>query len=752
VNANGDRPAPGLIDAADRSRFGFDSDEDVWLARCRDAVNGPAPASLGPYQLTGDAGRGSQGSVYKAVQPGTGRIIAIKRLGAGRFATPSMRARFELEILALASLSHPGIVTVFGADEVDGQRIIVMEWIDGLPIDEWARAKTLRERLGLFSLTCDAVAHAHRRGVIHRDLKPSNILVDRNDRPHVLDFGLARLAADDRGPAISHTGAFVGTPAYAAPEQLTGRSQDIDTRTDVYALGVILYELVTGTRPIEYPTDLGALVDAIRDNDPRPPTSLNPEIGAEIDAIVLKALAKEPGLRYQSVSDLGDDIRRHLAGETVLAHPPRRIYRLQKLVRRNRTGVIACAAIVLALVGGAAATTLQAVRATRAEKQMAGERDTARIEARRADAVRDFLTTMLADAAPHAGSTPDMTVRQALDKAAAKLDGGFLKDQPETEEAIRWSLAGAYSPLGLRKHAAAQYEWILRHREKVNGPDHPKVADALYWWGGELNASGLLDQAESALRRSLDIYQKAGPGKWHRLHPLMMLADLDRKGGRSVDAVSRYKELIREFEKIAPKNAGELAWSHYCLGLAYRDLGRHDECVAAFERARPMMAKSLRPGTRQQMWFAIAYTTEVLESAERHQDTVEFLQPLLDSTIEPFGIDDRDVSRVVILLSRALIGRGDGAAAEPLLRKLLVARERRLAPDDVRVLTTRSVLGSALAQSGRLSEAEPLLISAFEGLDTKPDVVERSEALRAVVLFYECLGRDEEAAFYRSRF
>jgi eukaryotic-like serine/threonine-protein kinase len=595
------------------------------------------------------------------------------------------------------------------------------------------------------------VAHAHRRGVIHRDLKPSNILVDRNDTPRILDFGLARLAEDDRGPAISHTGMFVGTPAYAAPEQLTGRSQDIDTRTDVYALGVILYELVTGMRPIEYPADLGAMVDAIRNHEPRPPSSLNPEAGAEIDAIILKALAKEPGQRYQSVTELGDDIRRHLSGEAVVAHPPSRIYRMRKFVRRNRAGVAAYAAIVLALVGGAVATTLQAVRATRAERQTAGERDTAQLEARRADAVRDFLTTMLADAAPHTGSIPDMTVRQALDKAAAKLDGGFLKDQPEIEEAIRWSLAGAYTPLGLRKYAAAQYEWILRHRERVYGPDHPKVADALYWWGGELNASVQLDQAESALRRSLDIYQKAGPGKWHRLHPLMMLADVDRKRGRSADAVPRYKELICEFERIAPKNAGELAWSHYCLGLAYRDLGRHDECVAAFERARPLMAKSLRPGTRQQMWFAIAYTSEVLEPAERHQDTVDFLQPLVDSTIEPFGIDDRDLSKVVILWGRALIGCGNGAEAEPLLRKLLVARERRLAPDDVRLLTTRSVLGSALAQSGRLAEAEPLLVSAFEALDTKPDVVERAQALRAVILFYECLGRDEEAAFYRSR-
>jgi len=751
VNREASIEAAGLSDGDERSRFGFDADEETWLKRCRGAMNGPAPGHLGPYRLLGDAGRGSQGSVYKAVQPGTGRIVAIKRLGAGRFATPNMRARFELEILALASLNHPGIVTVFGADEVEEQRILLMEWVHGGPIDEWARARTVRERLKAFALTCDAVAHAHRRGVIHRDLKPSNILVDGNGQPHVLDFGLARLAEDEGGLRVSLTGGFVGTPAYAAPEQLTGRSEDVDTRTDVYALGVVLYELMTGARPIEHPADLGKMVDAIRHQEPRAPSTHQRELGAEVDAIALKALAKDPAQRYQSVTELGDDVRRHLSGEAVLAHPPSRAYRARKFVRRHRTGVVACAAVVLAILGGAAATALQAVRATRAETQMAGQRDAARTEARRADAVRDFLTTMLSDAGPRAGRTRDLTVRDALDKAAAKLDAGSLKDEPEIEEAIRWSLASAYIALGSRATAAAQFEWIVKYREQKFGARSTEVADGLYWWGSELNGCGQYDRAVSVLERSVEIYRESGPGKWQRIHPLLSLAEVERRKGRLPEAERDYQELIQEFEKAAPKYARELAWSIYGLALTYRDQGRRDECVAALERARPLVERSVAPGTRPRLWFADDYCLNVLEPAQRYQEVIDMMRPLLDSTLEAFGIQDRNIAGVVVVLARALIETGRGAEAEPLLRGVLEAQERRVAADAVPLLATRSLLGAALGQAGRIQEAEPLLVSSFEVLDTKADALERFRALRHLILFYEALGREDEAALYRAR-
>ncbi len=747
MNENGNTPS--LSDPATRSRFGFESEES-WLQRCRAARQGPDLNTFGPYQLLADAGRGSQGTVYKALQPATGRTIALKRLGAGRFATPGMRARFELEIVALASLNHPGIVAVYGADEVDGQRIILMEWIDGASIDHWARPRSTREVLQCFTLACDAVTHAHRRGVIHRDLKPSNILVDTAGRPHVLDFGLARLVQDDRSSSM--TSAFVGTPAYAAPEQLTGRPQDIDTRADVYALGVVLYELLTRSRPVEPGPDLGAMIDAIRHHDPRKPSRLNPDLDSELDAITLKAINKDLSQRYQSVSDLQDDVRRYLSEEPVLAHPPDRWYRFTKFARRHRAAVAATFTIAIVLLAGAAATAVQAVRARRAEVQMSIERDTARTEARRADAVRDFLTSMLSDASPHRGGSRELTVRQALDRATARLDAGSLKDQPEVEEAVRWSIGMAYMPIGDRRAAATQFEWCVRFRERAFGPLSSQVGDALYWYGEELTACGAFDEAVVNLRRGLDAYRHSGPGRLNRYHLLMTLANIERKRGDKEQALAMYQELVAHFRDTESAQ-WELAWTMFGVAQSFRDLGRTQECIAAFEAARPFINHAVKLGTRSRMWFDQAYCQSVLEPAARHEDIIALCRPLLAASIEPFGEQDNDVGQIMVLLAEALIATDHSAEAEPLLRRYLAVREGALKNDDHRLLNVRSLLGAAAAQLDRPEEAERLLVSSFEVLDVSnpPRPTERNRALARLLEFYQCQGRPDQVLVYRAR-
>ncbi|MCG3128982.1 MAG: Serine/threonine-protein kinase PrkC [Phycisphaerae bacterium] len=227
--------------------FGFDRDDEDWLRTVRDRRAEPSLGRVGPYELIEVLGRGGQGVVYRARQPGTGREVAIKRISAGLFASPESRARFEREIEAVATLDHPNIVAVYGAEVIDDQPLLVMQAIAGLPFDRWAalagQRRPRREILGVFVLVCDAIQHAHQRGVIHRDIKPSNILVDSHGRPHVLDFGLARLErATPAAATLTQTGGFLGTPAYAAPEQLRGLVREIDVRSDVYALGAVLYE------------------------------------------------------------------------------------------------------------------------------------------------------------------------------------------------------------------------------------------------------------------------------------------------------------------------------------------------------------------------------------------------------------------------------------------------------------------------------------------------------------------------------
>src|SRR5688572_13486081 len=326
----------------DSSLFGFDSEE--WIERLRSARTAEELGTLGPYEILGEVGRGGQGVVFRARQPGTGRPIALKRLLAGSLASEATLRRFEREVEAAVAMSHPGIVTVYGVELIDGSPVLAMEWVEGVELTRWAEGRSRAEILGVFLLVCDAVQHAHQRGVLHRDLKPSNVLVDGSGRPRVLDFGLAKLVADPRA-SVTSNGQFVGTPAYAAPEQVLGT--DVDARADVYSLGAMLFEMLTARRVIEG-EGFSALAHAVGHEPPPRPSSFERSIPRELDAIVLQALARERETRYQSVDALSADVRRYLAGEAVLAHPPGAWYLLRKLVARNRVAAALAALFVVA--------------------------------------------------------------------------------------------------------------------------------------------------------------------------------------------------------------------------------------------------------------------------------------------------------------------------------------------------------------------------------------------------------------------
>ncbi|MHC4065970.1 MAG: serine/threonine-protein kinase, partial [Planctomycetota bacterium] len=343
------------------ARFGFDDAGEAWLDHIREA-EAPLPiGSLGPYELCQEVSRGGQGVVYRAQQRGTNRDIAVKRLLAGALATPSMRRRFEREAEVLASLNHPNVVTVFAMDIVDGVPLVAMEWLDGVPITTWAARQDAtparpRDIVRIFLKVCDAVRHAHQHGVIHRDLKPSNILIDAAGEPRVLDFGLAKLTATsgtaDRSATV--TDQFVGTLAYASPEQLCGRPEQLDVRSDVYSLGVILYEILTDRLPYTLGQGLTAAVQA--------------------EAITLKALAKDKNDRYQSTDALADDLRRYLSGDPVTARVPSGLGQLLRTLRHHRA-TVAFVATVFALVTALAvvATILAGSRAEQRDLAVAAK-------------------------------------------------------------------------------------------------------------------------------------------------------------------------------------------------------------------------------------------------------------------------------------------------------------------------------------------------------------------------------------------
>jgi len=423
------------------------------------------------------------GVVYRARQlRPVQRIVALKLIKLG-IDTPQMVARFESERQSLAQLEHPGIARVYDAGATDhGRPFFVMEFVDGKPIAEFCDEAhmTVRQRLALFQRVCDAVQHAHYKGIIHRDIKPSNILVsviDGEPQPKVIDFGVAKATQPARGVEFqTYAGQFVGTPAYTSPEQAAGG--DVDTRADVYSLGVVLYELLVGALPFELRKEVSAGgVDPSRpfpDREPRRPSAgwsslggeqeqvaarrasepsqIARELRGDLDRILIKAMRTDREDRYASAAALSEDIRRYLNHEPILARPPTLAYQARKFTRRNRALVTALVAILVAIVLGASAAMIGLTRAREALSREAAALREERNARQVAQAVSDFLREMLAEVDPKRAQGRPVLVSDLLDRAAAELPVKFAS-QPLAAASLHSTLSETYHGLGLYARA-----------------------------------------------------------------------------------------------------------------------------------------------------------------------------------------------------------------------------------------------------------------------------------------------------------
>jgi len=353
----------GLDLIRDLGSSGSAGSSDALDDRTRPAVGSSAVDALAPnptplptipgYDIKKQIGRGGMGIVYKAVQKSTARTVALKVLLEGPFATDVARRRFEREIALAAQLRHPNIIPIHDSGDIDGRLYYAMEHVYGQALNDYVRIHNLptAARLKIFTRICDAVSHAHQRGVIHRDLKPGNILVDGHGVPHVLDFGLAK-AGSLADANTSMTAQIIGTPAYMSPEQAAGDPGGIDTRSDAYSLGVMLYELIVGRMPYDTNVSIGKILHNIAHTEPVAPRKIVPDLDADLEAILLKALEKERDRRYQSVDALATDIRRHLDGAPISAVPVTGLYLVRKtLLRHRRITTVAVLLIVAGLSG-----------------------------------------------------------------------------------------------------------------------------------------------------------------------------------------------------------------------------------------------------------------------------------------------------------------------------------------------------------------------------------------------------------------
>ncbi len=606
------------------------SDAD-WLAWAR-RVQAPAGlGSLGPYELVEEIGRGGQGLVFKARQPGTGRHVAVKRLSAGAFATAEMRARFDREIEAAAALDHPNVVTVFGSELIGDQPALLMQWIDGKPFDEWAdhprheanlggrqapterREETephghdeeeppdgdsdvpgrrgVREVLGVFATACDAVHHAHQRGVIHRDLKPSNILIDADDRPHVLDFGLAKLRrAEAASSELTLSGAFIGTPAYASPEQVRGELRDVDIRSDVYSLGAVLYRALIGRTVFDSSAGIARLLDDFHHRVPTAPSTHDRRLDREIDAIALKALAIDKDQRYASVDALRADVLRYLGGEPVLAHPPSAAYRVRKFLRRHAAVSALASLAAAALVTLGVVSTVQAGRERELRGKAERHEQIALDEAKLQRQSADFLLSIIRNIAHAAGGRRSIPVKNLAAWIAGPLETQTMETQPEVRIALHRSisdllnaarkyessinhdlkalelaealgsegdvtrfhilgyLSNTHGEMGRAAEAEAYAREALELAEATFGRDSLDGSGALIWLARPCSRLGRQDEAEELLLESIDIRDRLNASADARSAPRFVLADLYHEWGKPADAGKLMEDVLASID------------------------------------------------------------------------------------------------------------------------------------------------------------------------------------------------------------
>lgn len=725
---------------------------------------------IGPYTPVRLLGEGGMGAVYLAKQETpVERHVALKVIKLG-MDTREVVARFEAERQALAVMDHPGIAHVFDGGITDaGRPFFAMEFVEGEPITRFCDRHnlTVDERVTLFIDVCRAVQHAHQKGIVHRDLKPSNVLVTRQDgraASKIIDFGIAKAIEKpltDRTFATGF-GQFVGTPAYMSPEQLGLTGQDIDTRADIYSLGVLLYELLAGVRPFEsreINTGLN-LIEAIRNEEAVRPSSrltamaadtqkwiaqsrktdaasLRGVLERDLDWIVLKAIETDRSRRYDTANTLAGDLQRYLNTEPVSARPPSRSYRLRKFVARHRFGVSAAAAMLTLVLTSAGVILAQSVRVAR-------ERDRAATEAAKALSINEFLQQMLASANPTGTGSRTVTVADALSAAERRLDG-TLGAQPEVAAAVRRTLADTYVGLGEYDRAEKILSTAVGISRGANRT-HELVAD-LAQLAETLRAHHKRDEALRVAGEALELGQATGAAAEQIATIKFIKAETLRENGEADAALPVAMEALEARRRIFGADSYEVGSSHQQLGNIAVQKGDLPRAQQLYQQAIDLIRKARGPQHYTTVLAMNDLATTYIASNEFEKalatldELVTIQRPTLGDAHPELATSLENLANVEYRLNR----RREAIAK---LEEVLAIRRRAFGDDSMPVARTMFNLGQVYTSTKDLEKADKMMPEGVARLERAlgakhPDMI---TAYRGFAVLREVQGRYAEAA------
>lgn len=684
----------------------------------------PPGSRIGEYTVVRTLGTGGMGRVLEVKQERPRRHVAIKLLRQDLL-SQSMLKRFDHEVRVLGEMQHEGIARIHAAGWTDAkpsQPFFTMELIDGVSLNEYAAQTepSTHARLNLIAKVCDAVQYAHQRGVIHRDLKPANIMVDAAGNPKVVDFGIARITDTDQAANTMQTvtGQLIGTLPYMSPEQIAGDPAKVDSRTDVYSLGVILYELLSGAMPHDLTnTTLPEAARLVQETGITRLGAHDRTLRGDIETIVAKALEKEPERRYSTASELAADIRRYLSDQPIIARPPSAIYQLGKFARRHRAVAAAGIIAFLAMASATVVASVYAIRTDRANKE--AQRQTEIAAAINRFLNEDLLAAVSPSASREAGRGRDVAMADVLAEAARRIEtasasGGALANKPEVEASIRATIGRTFFLLGDIQTAYPHLQKCYDIRKANLPPGHIDTLQAAVYLGGALYQLARLDDAIALYQEALSV---ARP----------VLGDdnsivLDAEFGFAI-VVWRQRDLDRALElfqhiydariRNPDSDRAQLDAAQLNIAMIYSGKGDHERALPIFRAALARKIEAI--GKDHPVTLQVANNLGVtLMNQERYEEAAELMRDVLEDRRRVLGPDHYQTLSTCINLGSIVSGLGDQEEAAKIYRNGYEASLAKYGPDHGRTLTLAFGLANVIKEIGQIDEAEELLTDTIE--------------------------------------